>query len=178
MPFAFVKNVVQIAFLPQLPLIYDCIYFSFPPVANISGKSILGALKTRRVRKKGSVLWINKEIKAKLFERDFLKRKAIKTTDEASDWNRSNHRSPLEIQLILSCAKHAWKTYENDILGRSHNQNTVHEIKLSGKFVTLTEDLKEVFNEFAQTIEHDSDSNFGDFIIKHEPAIVHFLLRL
>jgi hypothetical protein len=44
-PFAFVKNVVKIAFLPQWPLIYDCIYFSFPaPVANISGKNFLGAL--------------------------------------------------------------------------------------------------------------------------------------
>ena len=29
----------------QRPLIYDCIYFSFPsPVANISGENVLGAL--------------------------------------------------------------------------------------------------------------------------------------
>jgi hypothetical protein len=34
-------------------------------------------LKAKRVRKKGSVPWINKDIKAKLFESDFLKRKAI-----------------------------------------------------------------------------------------------------
>jgi hypothetical protein len=48
----------------------------------------------------------------------------------------------------------------------------------SGKSITSTEELKEVFNEYftnigpklAQTIEHDSDSNFGDFITKQEPA--------
>jgi hypothetical protein len=71
--------------------------------------------------------------------------------------------------------KHAWKTI-NDILGRSHNHNAIREIKLSGKYVTSTEELKEVFNEYfigpklAQTIEHDSDINFGDFITKREPA--------
>jgi hypothetical protein len=45
-PFAFVKNVVQIAFLPQWPLIYDCIYFFSPPpppTPTFPGK-ILGAL--------------------------------------------------------------------------------------------------------------------------------------
>ncbi len=44
-------------------------------------------LKTKRVRKRVSVPWINKEVRTKLFERDFLKRKAIKT-NEKSDWNK------------------------------------------------------------------------------------------
>ena len=148
-------------------------------------------LKTKRVRKKGSVPWTNKDIKSKLFERDFLKRKAIKT-NEASDWNRyKSSRNTCNIALRhakreyyatkflnhKNNPKHAWKTI-NDILGRSHNQNTIHEIKLSGKSITSTEELKEVFNEYftnigpklAQTIEHDSDSNFRDFITKQEPA--------
>jgi hypothetical protein len=43
-PFAFVKNFVETAFLPQWPLIYDFIYFSSPPVANISGENVLDAL--------------------------------------------------------------------------------------------------------------------------------------
>ncbi len=42
--------------------------------------------------------------------------------------------------------KHAWQTI-NDILGRNHNQNTIHEIKYSGKAVTSTEELKEIFNQ-------------------------------
>ena len=148
-------------------------------------------LKTKRVRKKGSVPWINKDIKAKLFERDFLKRKAIKTNGE-SDWNKyKSSRNACNIALRhakreyyatkflnhKNNPKHAWKAI-NDILGRSYNQNTIHEIKLSGKSITSTEELKEVFNEYftnigpklAQTIEHDSDSNFGDFITKQEPA--------
>ena len=148
-------------------------------------------LKTKRVRKKGSVPWINKDIKSKLFERDFIKRKAIKT-NEASDWNRyksSRNRCNIAFRHAKreyyatkflnhkNNTKHAWKTI-NDILGRSHNQNTIHEIKLSGKSITWTEELKEVFNEYftnighklAQTIEHDSESNFGDFITKQEPA--------
>ena len=69
--------------------------------------------------------------------------------------------------------KHAWQTI-NDILGRNHNQNTIHEIKYSGKAVTSTEELKEIFNEYftdigtklAETIEHDNDCNFRDFITK------------
>ena len=44
-PFSFVKNVVQIVFLPQWPLIYDFIYFFYPtPVVNISVENFLGAL--------------------------------------------------------------------------------------------------------------------------------------
>ena len=40
--------------------------------------------------------------------------------------------------------KHACKPI-NDILGQNHNQNTIHEIKLSGKSVTSTEELKVIF---------------------------------
>ncbi len=69
--------------------------------------------------------------------------------------------------------KHAWQTI-NYILGRNHNQNTIHEIKYSGKAVTSTEELKEIFNEYfpnistklAETIEQDNDCNFRDFITK------------
>ena len=39
-------------------------------------------LDKKRIKKKGSVPWVNKEIKTKLFKRDFLKRKAIKINDE------------------------------------------------------------------------------------------------
>ena len=64
------------------------------------------ALKTKRVRKKGSVPWINKDIKAKLFERDFLKRKAIKTSGE-SDWNNyKSSRNACNIAL-----RHAKREY-------------------------------------------------------------------
>ena len=44
-------------------------------------------LKTKRVRKRGSVPWINKDARTNLFERDFLKRKAIKTNKQ-SYWNK------------------------------------------------------------------------------------------
>ena len=71
--------------------------------------------------------------------------------------------------------KHAWKTI-NDILGRNHNQNVINEIKFSGKSVTSTFELEEVFTEYftdtdpklAQTINHDSDSNFEDIITKRQ----------
>ena len=124
-------------------------------------------LKTKRVRKKGSVPWINKDIKSKLFERNFLKRKAIKT-NEASDWNRyKSSRNTCNIALRhekreyyatkflnhKNNPKLAWKTI-NDILGRSHNQNTIHEIKLSGKSITSKEELKEVFNEYITNIQY------------------------
>jgi hypothetical protein len=68
-------------------------------------------LKTKRVRKKGSVPWINKDIKAKLFERDFLKRKAIKI-NEASDWNR--YKSSRNAELVQSsriALRHAKREY-------------------------------------------------------------------
>ena len=43
--------------------------------------------------------------------------------------------------------KHAWQTI-NDILGRNNNVNTIHEIEHSGKSVSSTEELKEIFNEY------------------------------
>ena len=67
-------------------------------------------LKTKRVRKKGSVPWINKDIKAKLFERDFLKRKAIKT-NEASDWNR--YKSSRN-EAILPCVMQKENTMQRN----------------------------------------------------------------
>ena len=39
----------------------------------------------KRLRKKANIPWVNADIKAKLFKRDFLKRKAIKTNKE-EDW--------------------------------------------------------------------------------------------
>ena len=44
-------------------------------------------LKTKMVRKRGNVPWIDKDIRTKLFGRDFLKRKAIKTNKQC-DWNK------------------------------------------------------------------------------------------
>ena len=73
-------------------------------------------LKTKRVRKKGSVPWINKDIKAKLFERDFLKRNAIKT-NEASDWNRykSSRNAELGTSLLeLPCVMQKGNTIYNE----------------------------------------------------------------
>ena len=144
-------------------------------------------LKTRRVRKRGSVPWINKDVRKKLFERDFLKRKAIKTNDE-SDWNKykSSRNSAnfalrqakreyyiTKFQNPKTNPRHAWQTI-NDILGRKNNTNTIHEIKHSGKTVSSNEELKEIFNEYftnigpnlAQTIRRDRACNFEDFVIK------------
>ncbi len=144
-------------------------------------------LKTKRVRKRGSAPWINRVVRSKLFERDSLKRKAIKT-NEKSDWNKyKSSRNAANIALRQAKReyyatkfqnpqinpKQAWQTI-NDILGRNHNQNTIHEIKHSGKSVTSTEELKEIFNEYftnigtklSQTIEHNNDCNFQDYITK------------
>ena len=41
--------------------------------------------RVKRVRKKANIPWVNADVKAKLFKRDFLKRKAIKTNKE-EDW--------------------------------------------------------------------------------------------
>ena len=124
------------------------------------------SLKTRRVRKRGSVPWINKDIRKTLFERDFLKRKAIKTNEE-SDWNkykssrnsaniacdkqkdntRLHHKIPKSQNQ--SKIKHASQTI-NDILGRINNVNTIDEIKHSGKFVSSSEELKEISMNISQ----------------------------
>jgi hypothetical protein len=36
-------------------------------------------IRVKRLRKRGNVPWVNSEVKEKLFKRDALKRKAIKT---------------------------------------------------------------------------------------------------
>ena len=41
--------------------------------------------RSKRIRKKGNVLWFNKTVKNKLFQRDHFKRVAIKTNNE-NDW--------------------------------------------------------------------------------------------
>ena len=41
--------------------------------------------RSKRIKKKGNVPWFNKTVKNKLFQRDHLKRKAIKTKNE-NDW--------------------------------------------------------------------------------------------
>ena len=172
---------------------WECWKSLFVQVLNIHAP-----LKTKRVTKRGKVPWINKDVRTKLFERDFLKRKAIKT-NEQSDWNKyKSSRNTANIALRQAKReyystkfqnpktnpKHAWQTI-NNILGRNNNQNTIHEIKHSAKSVTSTEELKEIFNEYftnivpklAQTIERDSACNFGDFIIRRDPS-KNFLLRL
>ena len=118
--------------------------------------------KTRRVRKRGSVPWINKDVRKKLFERDFLKRKAIKMNYE-SDWNKyKSSRNSANIALRQAKReyyitkfqnpktnpRHAWQ----NILGRNNNTNTIHEIKHSGKTVGSNEELKEIFNEYFTNI--------------------------
>ena len=41
--------------------------------------------KVKKLRKKTNIPWVNADVKEKLFKRDFLKRKAIKTNKE-EDW--------------------------------------------------------------------------------------------
>ena len=63
-------------------------------------------LKTKTVRKRGNVPWIDKDVRTKLFERDFLKRKGIKTNEEC-DWNKyKSARNSANIAL-----RHAKREY-------------------------------------------------------------------
>ena len=122
-------------------------------------------LKTKRVRKRGSVPWINKEVRTKLFERDFLKRKAIKT-NEKSDWNKCK-RSRNAANIALRQAKreyytikfqnpntdpkHPWQTI-NDILGRNHNQNTIFmKLNIVENLSLLQRSLKRFLMNISQT---------------------------
>ena len=58
----------------------------------------------------------------------------------------------------------------------SYNGIVINEIKVSGKSMTSTDELKVVFNEYftdigpnlAQTISHESYCNFDDFITKRQ----------
>ena len=107
-------------------------------------------IQSKRIRKRGNIPWLNSEVKAKLFKRESLKKKAIQTNNE-HDWKlyrlyrndansalrsakkdyyvnkfSNNHRNP----------KASWKTI-NDILGRSKKQDVIKEIKLPEKTVTI-----------------------------------------
>ena len=97
-------------------------------------------LKTKIVRKRGTVPWIDKDVRTELFERDFLKRKGIKTNEQC-DWNKyKSARNSANIALshakreyyttkfqnFKTNPKHAWQTI-NDILGRNNNQSIITE---------------------------------------------------
>ena len=140
-----------------------------------------------QIRKKVSLSWVNKEIKTKLFRRNFLQRKVIKSKDEnywklykssrnAADIAMRNAKREFYATQFVNHNKNpkqAWKTI-NDILRRNHKQNNVNEIKLPDKTVTSTEEL--VFNDhftnigpkLAETIKHDKDCSFRDFIAQQE----------
>lgn len=146
-------------------------------------------IRLKRTRKRGSILWLNREVKTKLFRRDYLKKKAIQTNDE-NDWklyrvsrNDANSalRSAKKDYYANKFANHnqnpkaSGKTI-NDILGRGKKQDGIKEIKLPEKTVTSTKELVDVFNEhfvnigpnLAEAIQNENDGNFRDFINKQD----------
>ena len=108
----------------------------------------------KRLRKKANFPWINSDVKSRLFKRDALKRKAIKTNKD-EDWllfkssrnvaniamRRSNKQNP----------KKVWRTI-NDILGRNKKHAMINEIKMLRKTVTSTDELVDVFNDHFSNI--------------------------
>ncbi|CAB4006398.1 Hypothetical predicted protein [Paramuricea clavata] len=130
-----------------------------------------------------NIPWVSREVKEKLFKRDALKRKAIKTNKE-EDW-RLYKSSRNDANTALCSAKrdyyankftnnkqnpkYAWRTI-NDIVGR------INEIKLPGKTVTSTDELVDIFNDhfsnigpkLAESIPNDNDVSFRDFITQQK----------
>ena len=113
--------------------------------------------KVKRVskREKANIPWVNADVKAKLFKRDFLERKAIKTNKE-EDWLLfKSSRNASNIALRHSKKeyyakkfinnkqnpKKAWRTI-NHLLGPNGKHSTINEIKLpAGKTVASTDEL-------------------------------------
>ena len=64
----------------------------------------------KRLRERGNVPWVNSEVKEKLFKRDALKRKAIKTNKE-DDWKlcRSCRNAA---NAALRCAKNDYYAHK------------------------------------------------------------------
>jgi hypothetical protein len=106
-------------------------------------------VRVKRLRKGGNIPWVNREVKAKLFKRDALKRKAIKTNKE-EDWRLYKSSRNVANTALRGAKrdyyankftnnkqnpKYAWRTI-NNILGRNRKQTTINEIKLPGKTVT------------------------------------------
>ena len=106
-------------------------------------------VRVKRLRKGGNIPWVSREEKEKLFKRDALKRKAIKTNKE-EDWRLYKSSRNVANTALRSAKrdyyankftnnkqnpKYAWRTI-NNILGRNRKQTTINEIKLPGKTVT------------------------------------------
>ena len=136
--------------------------------------------RVKRLRKNLNIPWVNADVEAKLFKRDYFKRKAIKINKE-EDWLLfKSSRNAANIALRHSKKeyytkkfsnnkqnpKKAWRTV-NDVLGRNRN-----EIKLPGKTVTSTDELVEVFNDYfsnigsrlAESVPNDNDVSFRQFV--------------
>ena len=125
------------------------------------------------------------DVKAKLFKRDFLKRKAIKTDKGEDCLHFKSSRNASNIALRHSKKeyytkkfsnnkqnpKKAWRTI-NDILGQNRKHSTINEIKLTGKTVTSTDELVEVFNDYfhsigsrlVDSVPNDNDVSFRQFV--------------
>ena len=114
----------------------------------------------RRVRNKGSVPWITREIRNKMVNRDHLKKQAI-STNSIADWETyKSYRNSVNITMRKSKVyyyrkrignqknnpKQAWKTV-NDILGRGRN-NTINEIKVDHDTVSSPTQISECFNDY------------------------------
>ena len=93
-------------------------------------------LKTKRVRKRGTVPWINKDVRTKLFERDFLKRKAIKT-NEQSDWNKyKSSRNSANIALRQAKREYYTTKFQNPKTNPKHAWQTIKgELQCQNKLV-------------------------------------------
>ena len=146
-------------------------------------------VRVKRLRKGGNIPWVSREVKKKLFKRDALKRKAIKTNKE-EDWRLYKSSRNVANTALRSAKrdyyankftnnkqnpKYAWRTI-NDILGRNRKQTTINEIKLPGKTVTSTDELVDIFNDhfsnigpkLAESIPNNNDVNFRDFITQQK----------
>ena len=149
----------------------------------------------KRLRKKANIPWINADVKAKLFKRDFLKRKAIKTNKE-EDWLLfKSSRNAANIALRHSKKeyytkkfsnnkqnpKKTWRTI-NDVLGRNRKHTTINEIKFPGKTVTSADELVEVFNDYfsnigprlADSVPNDDNVSFRQFVAQQSNANFSF----
>ena len=118
-------------------------------------------IMSRRVRNKGSVPWITREIRSKMINRDHFKKQAI-STNLSTDWETyKSYRNSVNIAMRKAKVdyyrnrirnkknnpKQAWKTV-NDILGRGRKNDTINEIKVDHNTVSSPTKISECFNDY------------------------------
>ncbi|XP_078377802.1 uncharacterized protein LOC144660957 [Oculina patagonica] len=129
-------------------------------------------LRTMRVRSRSSP-WITSELKKRMRHRDFLKIKAMKTSDP-NDWTQfKKQRNAVNTEIRLakqvyyqnsfneyvSDSKKTWQTI-NELTSRKSGKTSVTSLKVNGVSVTDPTEISNEFNNYFATIGPKLASNF------------------